>query len=134
MTRAESNRRRRKRDREHRFALRLRGLTSRRTIPKQRIWPKHLFFGCKTETERNKIRRRILRAENIAAGLNWQGKPRQYRKFRTHLARLTPSQRRDWYNTEYQRLRRAKINPTKFDHAWQTFRQTTSVPSDTLAL
>ncbi len=81
--------------REERLRLRMMGLTRRGTPITRRIFPKHVFCGCRTTGERQVVRQRIRRQESIAAGLTWDGQPRKNRR---------------------------KIITTSWDRAWQTFR------------
>ena len=75
-----------------RFDLRLQGLTRRGTPRKLKIWPKHLFMGCKTQGEKRTIRMRVTGLANIAAGLRWNGQPRKNKRW-TALGAFTGRER-----------------------------------------
>lgn len=126
MTRREKNRRQRQIERQRRFDLRLRGLTSRGTPRKLEIWPKHLFHGCTSDADRKLIRQQITRARNLAAGGRYDGKPRKNKRW-PQLSHIPEHKRNIIRTVINQRTRRSRIQPTPLDRAWHNFRDSLSL-------
>lgn len=116
--------REKRRSANKRWALRLRGLTSKGTPRRLKVWN----LGRKTEAEKKLIRQRITRRDNLAAGLRFDGKPRQNYRW-PELDGLTGRERMIKRIVIWQRRRRAEKKQTALDRAWRELRAGMTVPA-----
>ena len=125
------NARKRMLDREYheakRLRLRLEGLTFMGTPRRLKLWPLHLFIGHSDPAGKKLIRQRTTRQANLAAGLRYDGKPRQRKRW-SELDGLSPRERVNRRQAIMRRQKRQENGFTPIERAWREFRSTIVIP------